>query len=99
MNRHFKPVKALHFRNITVVPGAGAAVWQLIQSLADPGDAVLVFAPYYGNFDLDVCVSTGVELVPIYPHTSMDGGLAPEWDTVPHAKILLVTNPRNPHGW
>ncbi|KAI8085096.1 pyridoxal phosphate-dependent transferase [Halteromyces radiatus] len=103
MNRHFNPVIPLHFRNITVVPGAGAAVWQLVQSLADPGDSVMVLAPYYGNFDLDVCVSTGVKLIPIYPHHSMDGGI--DMDLLNSTKIigtkckvLLITNPRNPHG-
>ncbi|ORZ14481.1 pyridoxal phosphate-dependent transferase [Absidia repens] len=104
MNRHFHPVVPLHFRNITVVPGAGAAVWQLIQSLADPGDVALVIGPYYGNFDLDVCVSTGVTLAPIYPHASMEAGVDEtllESDWTKHktnAKVLLVTNPRNPHG-
>ncbi|CAO3633358.1 unnamed protein product [Cunninghamella echinulata] len=107
MNRHFKPAKALEFNQCIVVPGAGAAVWQFIHSFTDPGDSVLVLAPYYGNFDLDVCVGTNVDLVPLYPHESLDAPinmdlLEKEWlakQNIHHkAKVLLVTNPRNPQG-
>ncbi|CAO3611393.1 unnamed protein product [Cunninghamella blakesleeana] len=107
MNRHFNPAKPLDFNHCIVVPGAGASVWQFIHTLTDPGDNVLVLAPYYGNFDLDVCVGTGVDLVPLYPHSALDTGidvdlLEKEWSSkheIHHkAKVLLVTNPRNPQG-
>ncbi|ORX57467.1 PLP-dependent transferase [Hesseltinella vesiculosa] len=99
VNRHFAPAMPLEYNHVIVAPGAGAAVWQLIHSLTDPGDQVLVTAPYYGNFDLDVCISTNVQLVPLYGQANLDADLDLTGKTIgPKCKVLLVTNPGNPHG-
>lgn len=50
-----------HVLGVTVDPssiftgaGAASAIEQLCFSIADPGDSLLVPAPYYPGFDLDV---------------------------------------------
>ncbi|KAI8074686.1 pyridoxal phosphate-dependent transferase [Gongronella butleri] len=105
VNRHFLPAVPLHFHNVTVVPGAGAAVWQLVQALADAGDEVLVLTPYYGNFDLDVCISSGVALVALdaqpdladaIDEQALERALAASGAKRP--KAMLVTNPGNPYS-
>jgi aminotransferase len=76
-------------------------------SIADEGDYCMLPGPYYGAFDLDISVHTGVNIIEVFPHelvdTTIDGG---ELERVyQQAKsegkkitCILVTNPDNPLG-
>lgn len=105
--RHFKPHYPLQSDHIFTQTGAGASVNQLIMSIADEGDYCMVPGPYYGAFDLDISVHTGVNILEVFPHgladTTIDGD---ELERVyQQAKnegkritSILVTNPDNPLG-
>lgn len=77
--------------------------------IADPGDNVMVIAPYYGNFNADVCLNTGVDLVPVYLHDKEDFDIKLQPNVLENTlqqaarngktiKALLFTNPHNPLG-
>lgn len=105
--RHFKPHYPLQSDHIFTQTGAGASVNQLIMSIADEGDYCMLPGPYYGAFDLDISVHTGVNILEVFPHglvdTTIDGD---ELERVyQQAKnegkritSILVTNPDNPLG-
>lgn len=42
--------------HLTVLAGAGSVIDLLLHCIADPGDAVLIPAPYYPAFDNDLKV-------------------------------------------
>lgn len=109
MNRHFKPRVPVELEHVIVTTGSGAAVFHLTMAITDPGDSVFVMAPYYGNFDADVVVHTGVDIVPVYPShdddidlTVHDDVLEAAWqraaDQGKKVKAFLITNPHNPLG-
>lgn len=43
--------------HVTVLTGAGSVIDLMLHCIADPGDAVLIPAPYYPAFDNDLKVS------------------------------------------
>lgn len=109
LNRHFKPRQELTLDHIIVTTGSGAALYFLTQAIMDPGDSALVLAPYYGNFDADLCVLTGVDLVPVYLDEHDDGAVTVRLHVLEAAlqdaanrgkriKSFLITNPHNPLG-
>ena len=65
MSRHFRPYYPLKAEHIFAQTGAGTSVNQLVLSVSDPGDYCIVPAPYYGAFDYDVSVGTGVQILPV----------------------------------
>ncbi|GAN10347.1 aminotransferase [Mucor ambiguus] len=105
--RHFKPYYPLEAEHIFTQTGAGASVNQLIMSIADEGDYCMLPGPYYGAFDLDISVNTGVNIVEVFPHgisdTSINGD---ELERVyqlakregKRITSILITNPDNPLG-
>jgi 1-aminocyclopropane-1-carboxylate synthase len=108
--RHFHPHYPLDPDDIFAQTGAGASVNQILMALADPGDFCMIPGPYYGVFDLDVGVNTGVKIVPIYLH--QDNGLQnmfvdlylleaaykkAEWEGK-RITSMIITNPENPLG-
>ncbi|KAI9493257.1 pyridoxal phosphate-dependent transferase [Zychaea mexicana] len=110
INRNFQPVLPLITDHILTTTGAGAAVFFLTLGITNPGDSVLVIAPYYGNFDSDVCVGTQVDNVPFYPSVTDDGDVSIDMDRLEECfqnakeknnkniKAVLITNPHNPLG-
>ncbi|KAI9012121.1 1-aminocyclopropane-1-carboxylate synthase-like protein 1, partial [Phycomyces nitens] len=107
VTRNFKTINPVYADNIVAFTGAGAAAYYLSIALADPGESIMIIAPYYGMFDGDVCGGTGISLFPVY--------LSSLEDNIVHASILeeaferakkenvkikalLVTNPDNPIG-
>ena len=45
--------------------GCNAVLQNLIMTLADPGEAILVPTPYYAVFEFDVAARTGCCIVPV----------------------------------
>jgi aspartate/methionine/tyrosine aminotransferase len=48
---------------LVIVSGATAALDVLASALCDPGEAIVVPAPYYGAFDVDLCGRSGARLI------------------------------------
>ena len=87
--------------------GASSLVSHLALCLAERGDAVLIPAPYYAAFDVDLKIIAGCIAVPV--HCSGDPSKGPSTRDLEDAavaaelkgmrcRILLVTNPTNPLG-
>ncbi|MFL6123899.1 aminotransferase class I/II-fold pyridoxal phosphate-dependent enzyme [Actinophytocola sp.] len=93
--------------DLVVVSGATAALDILASALCDPGEAILVPAPYYAAFDTDLTARSGARLVPV--HFSADNGFALDPAAVDRAlaearrdgvvvRAIAVTSPSNPVG-
>jgi 1-aminocyclopropane-1-carboxylate synthase 1/2/6 len=93
--------------DLVVVSGATAALDILASTLCDPGEAIVVPAPYYAAFDTDLTGRSGARLVPAAMKPASGFALDPaEIDRVLGAarrdgvavRALAVTSPSNPIG-
>lgn len=86
--------------NIIMTVGAAGGLNVLLKTLLDPGDEVLVFAPYfleYGNY-----VSNFDGVLKVIP-ANIEGNFQPRADDLraaitPRTKALIINNPNNPTG-
>jgi 1-aminocyclopropane-1-carboxylate synthase len=65
----FSPVSPVLPEHIMTGPGCGPLLDQIFEHLADPGDGVLIAAPYYNGFDADLSCRSAVKGVPVYSST------------------------------
>lgn len=87
--------------------GASSLISHLALCLAEHGDAVLIPAPYYAAFDVDLKIIAGCIAVPVHcsadpsrgpsPRDLEDAALATEAKGL-RVRMLLITNPCNPLG-
>ena len=70
MDRHFSSRLSFDPARLTVSAGCGAIIDNLFTCICEPGDAVLIPAPYYPAFDNDLGVRAGV--VPVAVPMDMD---------------------------
>lgn len=86
--------------------GASSLISHLALCLAERGDAVLIPAPYYAAFDVDLKIIAGCIAVPVYcgdpsrgpsPRDLENAALAAEAKGM-RVRMLLITNPSNPIG-
>ena len=86
-------------REIVATGGSTEAMMCAMMTVADPGDKVIVFSPFYENYGADTILS-GAE--PIYvPLNPPDFSFDPEVleDAFrQHPKALVLCNPSNPSG-
>lgn len=86
-------------KNIVVTCGSTEAMMAAMMTVANPGDKVIVFSPFYENYGADAILS-GAE--PIYvPLVPPDFHFDPEIleDAFrQHPKALILCNPSNPCG-
>lgn len=86
-------------KNIVVTCGSTEAMMAAMMTVANPGDKVIVFSPFYENYGADAILS-GAE--PIYvPLVPPDFHFDPEVleDAFrQHPKALILCNPSNPCG-
>lgn len=85
--------------NIVVTCGSTEAMMASVLAVADPGDKIVVFSPFYENYGADAILSGAEPIyVPLYP---------PEFNFDPdeleaafrqHPKALILCNPSNPCG-
>ena len=84
---------------ITVTCGSTEAMMSSVLTVADPGDKVIIFSPFYENYGADTILS-GAE--PIYvPLVPPDFHFDPEIleDAFrQHPKAMILCNPSNPTG-
>lgn len=85
---------------VVVSCGAKHSLFNALWVLLDPGDEVIVFAPYWATYADQIRLCGGV---PIAVETKADQGFVPEYDDIKAAitrrtKAVLVNSPCNPTG-
>ena len=91
---------AVEAQQVVVTNGGKHAVYNTFQTLLDPGDEVLLPAPYWTTYPESIALSDGVPVV--LPTTEASGfrvgvdQLDAAW--TPRTKALLFVSPSNPTG-
>jgi len=85
---------------ITVGVGGKGVLYNLFQAILDPGDEVILIAPYWVSYAAQVELAGGV---PVVVRTRAEVGFVPEVEAVaaavtPRTKALVVNSPNNPTG-
>ena len=86
-------------RNITMTVGAAGGLNVILKSLLNPGDEVVVFAPYFGEYRSYTDNYDGV-IVEISPDTETFQPKLDEFEKKlsPKTKAVIVNTPNNPTG-
>ncbi len=85
--------------NIIMTVGAAGGLNTILKTLLDPGDEVLVFAPYFLEYGNYVRIYGGtLRAVPALPGTFQPDPEALRAAVTPRTKALIVNNPNNPTG-
>ncbi|MDD5627916.1 MAG: pyridoxal phosphate-dependent aminotransferase [Elusimicrobia bacterium] len=85
--------------NVIVCDGAKGALFNVLFALVDPGDEVVVLAPYWVSYPEMIKMVRGVPVIVRPP----EGGFVPRLEDVAAAlgaktKALIVNSPNNPSG-
>lgn len=90
-----------HFcsKNITMTVGAAGGLNVILKSLINPGDEVITFAPYFGEYRSYTDNYDGV-LVEVSPNTTDFQPKLDEFEQKisPKTKAIIVNTPNNPTG-
>lgn len=86
---------------IIVTTGGSEAIFFAFLSIADPGEEIIVFEPFYTNYN-GMAQETGVVLKPL-PTYAEDGFQLPPIEDIekaitPKTRGILICNPNNPTG-
>ena len=86
-------------REIVVTCGSTEAMMAAVMTVADPGDKIIIFSPFYENYGAD-SILTGCEpiYVPLYPPEYKFNPDELEQAFKQHPKALILCNPSNPSG-
>ena len=86
-------------KNIVMTVGAAGSLNVILKSLINPGDEVIVFAPYFGEYRSYTSNYDGV-LVEISPDTDTFQPKLNEFEQkiTPKTKAVIVNTPNNPTG-
>lgn len=87
-------------KNIAVTAGGSEAVLMTLLSLIDPGDELIVFEPFYSNYNTYFTISGAVP-VPVTTDSAKGFHIerkAIEEKITERTKAIIVTNPGNPTG-
>ena len=88
-----------HYENITMTVGAAGGLNVIFKALLDPGDEVIAFAPYFGEYRSYTNNYDGI-LVEISPNTADFQPKLEEFaqKITARTKIVIVNTPNNPTG-
>lgn len=86
--------------DIVVSCGAKHAVFNALMALCDPGDEVILLAPYWMTYKDQIVLAGGV---PVIVHTRPESGFVPDMDAIkasvtPKTKAIIINSPTNPTG-
>lgn len=105
LNRHFQPRTEVKTEQVVLGAGGSFALNALVEQICEPGDAVLIAAPYWPGLDLSISVHNGAAAVPVHvplPVFFSAESIAHYEDALARApapvKAVLVCNPHNPLG-
>lgn len=86
-------------RNITVTCGSTEAMMCAMMAVADPGDEVIVFSPFYENYGADtiLCQAAPIYVPLVPPEFNYDSKVLEE-AFKRHPKAIILCNPSNPCG-
>jgi len=87
-------------KNVIVSVGAKHSLYNIFQALLDPGDEVLIPAPYWVSYPEQVKLADGV---PVFIPTLPENDFMPTRDAIraaitPRTKALVLNSPSNPTG-
>lgn len=86
-------------REIVVTCGSTEAMMSAMMTVANPGDKVVVFSPFYENYGADAILSGAEPIyVPLHPPTFHFDADELEEAFRQHPKALILCNPSNPCG-
>ena len=93
--------KFLKPENIQITAGGSEAISMAFFSIANAGDEILVFEPFYANYNGFAAVNS-VRLVPV-PTSISDGFHFPDRKTIEkyisaRTRAIIICNPNNPTG-
>lgn len=84
---------------IVVTCGSTEAMMAVMMTVANPGDKVIVFSPFYENYGADAILSGAEPIyVPLYPPEFHFNADELEAAFKQHPKALILCNPSNPCG-
>jgi aspartate/methionine/tyrosine aminotransferase len=84
---------------IVVTCGSTEAMMAAVMTVANPGDKVIVFSPFYENYGADTILSGAEPIyVPLYPPDFHFNTNELEAAFKQHPKALILCNPSNPSG-
>jgi aspartate aminotransferase len=88
----------LHPTDVVMTCGAAGAINVALKTILNPGDEVIVFAPYFVEYLYYISYNGGVASI---VHT--DGGFMPRLDTLDEAitektRAIIINSPNNPTG-
>ena len=91
----------LGFDDIVITTGGSEAILFSMMAVAEPGDELLVFEPFYTNYN-GFAIMAGVRLVPIATQAE-DGFHLPSMEEIeeyitPRTRGVIICNPNNPTG-
>lgn len=84
--------------NIVISSGAKQSIYNFLVAVVDPGDEVLIFAPYWVSYPDMVLMSLANPVV-----VKPSNGLIPSFDdfkkhVTSNTKLVIINNPSNPTG-
>ncbi len=86
-------------REIVVTCGSTEAMMAAMMTVANPGDKVIVFSPFYENYGADAILSGAEPIyVPLHPPLFQFDKEELEAAFLKHPKALILCNPSNPCG-
>jgi len=91
----------LNYDDIVITTGGSEAILFSMMAVAEPGDELLVFEPFYTNYN-GFAIMAGVRLVPIATQAE-DGFHLPSMEEIeeyitPRTRGVIICNPNNPTG-
>lgn len=96
---HFMGISINPNENIVVTCGSTEAMMAAMMTVANPGDKVIVFSPFYENYGADTILSGAEPIyVPLHPPTFDFNVDELEAAFKQHPKALILCNPSNPCG-
>ena len=88
------------WENVIMTAGAGSSLNITLKTILDPGDEVLVFAPYFVEYNNYISNYGGV---PVVVSPDPESGFMPniaemKEKITPQTKAVIINNPNNPTG-
>lgn len=105
LNSRFQPRTEVRVEQVVLGAGGSFALNALVEQICEPGDAILIAAPYWPVLDLSISVHNRAVVVPVHvplPEFFSAQSIAHYEEALAQStapvKAVLVCNPHNPLG-